>query len=391
MAFKHSNCIVVFNKDKSEVLFCKRAKEPFKGQYNFVGGKVEKDESPINAAYRELEEETGISAKDIKLYRMMDITYYHLNFVLELYVVALQEEMDLVEEVNPLEWLSIEENFADPDRFAGKQNIAHIINVAMEFEAPENKLATTGMYIGVDGCKGGWIASVYDRGSFEIKKYFSIEELVEANKNYNELLIDMVIGLQSNKDEVRPDNAARALIPGRTSTIFAVPARQAVYADTREKIREANKNALGKDLPAQAIAIIPKMRELDEFLQENPTHKNRLKESHPEVCFSRLNGSVVMSRKADGEGITERVGIIKQYMPEITEEYIYQEAKRFKCNADDIVDSIVLCITANLTAQGKTDVIPETVQEDVTGLKMQMTIPNIYIGDDIEILSNERI
>ena len=391
MAFKHSNCIVVFNKDKSEVLFCKRTKEPFKGQYNFVGGKVEKDESPINAAYRELEEETGISAKDIKLYRMMDITYYHLNFVLELYVGTLQEEMELVEEVNPLEWLSIEENFADPDRFAGKQNIAHIINVAMEFEAPENKLATTGMYIGVDGCKGGWIASVYDRGSFEIKKYFSIEELVEANKNYNELLIDMVIGLQSNKDEVRPDNAARALIPGRTSTIFAVPARQAVYADTREKIREANKNALGKDLPAQAIAIIPKMRELDEFLQENPTHKNRLKESHPEVCFSRLNGSVVMSRKADGEGITERVGIIKQYMPEITEEYIYQEAKRFKCNADDIVDSIVLCITANLTAQGKTDVIPETVQEDVTGLKMQMTIPNIYIGDDIEILSNERI
>jgi len=391
MAFKHSNCIVVFNKDKSEVLFCKRAKEPFKGQYNFVGGKVEKDESPINAAYRELEEETGISAKDIKLYRMMDITYYHLNFVLELYVGTLQEEMELVEEVNPLEWLSIEENFADPDRFAGKQDIAHIINVAMEFEAPENKLATTGMYIGVDGCKGGWIASVYDRGSFEIKKYFSIEELVEANKNYNELLIDMVIGLQSNKDEVRPDNAARALIPGRTSTIFAVPARQAVYADTREKIREANKNALGKDLPAQAIAIIPKMRELDEFLQENPTHKNRLKESHPEVCFSRLNGSVVMSRKADGEGITERVGIIKQYMPEITEEYIYQEAKRFKCNADDIVDSIVLCITANLTAQGKTDVIPETVQEDVTGLKMQMTIPNIYIGDDIEILSNERI
>ena len=391
MAFKHSNCIVVFNKDKSEVLFCKRAKEPFKGQYNFVGGKVEKDESPINAAYRELEEETGISAKDIKLYRMMDITYYHLNFVLELYVGTLQEEMELVEEVNPLEWLSIEENFADPDRFAGKQNIAHIINVAMEFEAPENKLATTGMYIGVDGCKGGWIASVYDRGSFEIKKYFSIEELVEANKNYNELLIDMVIGLQSNKDEVRPDNAARALIPGRTSTIFAVPARQAVYADTRKQIREANKNALGKDLPAQAIAIIPKMRELDEFLQENPTHKNRLKESHPEVCFSRLNGSVVMSRKADGEGITERVGIIKQYMPEITEEYIYQEAKRFKCNADDIVDSIVLCITANLTAQGKTDVIPETVQEDVTGLKMQMTIPNIHIGDDIEILSNEII
>lgn len=377
MAFKHSNCIVVFNKDKSEVLFCKRTKEPFKGQYNFVGGKVEQDESPMNAAYRELEEETGISAEDIKLYRMMDITYYHLNFVLELYVGTLQEDIELVEEVNPLEWISIEENFADSDRFAGKQNIAHIINVAIEFETPENKLISTGKYIGVDGCKGGWIASIYDRGSFEIKKYSSVDELVEANKNYNELLIDMVIGLQSNKNEVRPDNAARALIPGRTSTIFAVPARQAVYADTREAIREANKSALDKDLPAQAIAIIPKMRELDEFLQENPAHKNRLKESHPEVCFSRLNGSVVMSRKADGEGITERVRIIQAYLPDITEKYIYQQAKQFKCNPDDVVDSIVLCITANLEAQGKCNVIPEKVQEDVTGLKMQMTIPAI--------------
>lgn len=84
-----------------------------------------------------------------------------------------------------------------------------------------------------------------------------------------------------------------------------------------------------------------------------------------------------MSRKADGEGTTERVGIIKQYMPDISEEYIYQEAKRFKCNADDVVDSIVLCITANLEAQGKTDVIPEVVQEDITGLRMQMTIPSI--------------
>ena len=36
------NLIVVFNKDLSKGLFCIRAKEPYKGKYNFVGGKVEK-------------------------------------------------------------------------------------------------------------------------------------------------------------------------------------------------------------------------------------------------------------------------------------------------------------------------------------------------------------
>ena len=36
------NLIVIFNKSLDKVLFCIRAKEPYKGLYNFVGGKVEK-------------------------------------------------------------------------------------------------------------------------------------------------------------------------------------------------------------------------------------------------------------------------------------------------------------------------------------------------------------
>lgn len=48
------NCIVVFDKDKTKTLFCKRMKEPFKGTLNFVGGKVEPGESSEDAAYREL-------------------------------------------------------------------------------------------------------------------------------------------------------------------------------------------------------------------------------------------------------------------------------------------------------------------------------------------------
>ena len=35
---------MVFNKDLNKVIFCKRAKEPYKGVYNFVGGKVEENE-----------------------------------------------------------------------------------------------------------------------------------------------------------------------------------------------------------------------------------------------------------------------------------------------------------------------------------------------------------
>ena len=60
MELKHCNCIVVFDKAKEKILFCKREKNPYKGLYNFVGGKLEQNESSESAAYRELFEETGI-------------------------------------------------------------------------------------------------------------------------------------------------------------------------------------------------------------------------------------------------------------------------------------------------------------------------------------------
>jgi mutator protein MutT len=128
---KVMNCIVVFNREKDKVLFCKRKKEPFKGRLNFVGGKREAGETSEEAAYRELQEETGISRQHICLYRLMDLTYYYQDFILEIYVGRLDQDVALKEETNPLLWLSLEEDFTDRQRFAGEQNIAHIINIAL--------------------------------------------------------------------------------------------------------------------------------------------------------------------------------------------------------------------------------------------------------------------
>ncbi len=142
--YPHMNCIVVFNKEKDAILFCRRKKDPFKGRLNFVGGKVEPGESSMDAAYRELQEETGITRRQIRLYRFMDFTYYHQRFVLEMYLGVLEEDVELSEEKNPLLWLPLTEDFTDRERFAGEQNIAHIINVALLYPLPDRDVASDG-------------------------------------------------------------------------------------------------------------------------------------------------------------------------------------------------------------------------------------------------------
>lgn len=41
-----------------------------------MGGKIEKNENGLDAAYRELEEETTITKDDIMLLHIMDFTYH---------------------------------------------------------------------------------------------------------------------------------------------------------------------------------------------------------------------------------------------------------------------------------------------------------------------------
>lgn len=54
------------------------------GKYwNFPKGKMEKGETGLEAAYREVEEETGIQKKDIRLYQNFQQHYYYRFYVEE--------------------------------------------------------------------------------------------------------------------------------------------------------------------------------------------------------------------------------------------------------------------------------------------------------------------
>ena len=73
------NCpkIVVFSKDKSKVLLCKRKGEAdYDGVFSFIGGKMEtSDESILAGLKREKNEEVGSSFK-IKIYPVYSVNFY---------------------------------------------------------------------------------------------------------------------------------------------------------------------------------------------------------------------------------------------------------------------------------------------------------------------------
>ena len=124
---KKYNVIVFFNKNLSKTLMCKRTKEPYKGMLNLVGGKIERENDGINEAYRELREETNINCDDISLIHFMNIEYVTLDKYLEVYYGILNKDVNLVEEVNKLEWIDMNDNFFDMRKYAGEGNIGHII------------------------------------------------------------------------------------------------------------------------------------------------------------------------------------------------------------------------------------------------------------------------
>lgn len=121
------NVIIVYHPDGDKLLMCLRTHDPYKGLYNLVGGKIEPNECGLEAAYRELYEETGISQDVITLYHLMDFNYPYQDCYVEAYVGRLTRDVTLVEEKHALYWLESHLDYFDRALFAGEGNIGHML------------------------------------------------------------------------------------------------------------------------------------------------------------------------------------------------------------------------------------------------------------------------
>ena len=72
-------CSLAIIRDSDKLLYSLRAKHPYHGYYEFPGGKVEKNETPEDALYRECFEELGIKVTKFSSIGSVVHYYDHLH------------------------------------------------------------------------------------------------------------------------------------------------------------------------------------------------------------------------------------------------------------------------------------------------------------------------
>ncbi len=222
-------------------------------------------------------------------------------------------------------------------------------------------------FVGVDGCRGGWVACP---SNGPIRLFPGFAELVDSYPGAT-FLVDIPQGL-TQAVERDLESVIRARLPGQTSSVFPVPSREAVYADSFEEACRINKRNHGKKLSLQAWYICPKIREVDQALLRTPSWQRRIYESHPELCFRGMSDGRILAPKKTKEGQSERLGLLREH---IDADAVFEQAvadyPRKLVAKDDILDAMVLMLVA---AAGYV-LLRGDVRRDEKGLAIRLACP----------------
>jgi predicted RNase H-like nuclease len=239
------------------------------------------------------------------------------------------------------------------------------------------------MFVGVDGCKGAdncktsWFAiALKDNGDPEAVCFRNVSELWDKYKKASMILIDIPIGLLDKGNEERKcDKEARAKLKSpRAYSVFPAPCRRAIREEDYNKAKEINKDKTEKGLTKQTFAIMPKIRDVDNFLLNNKAARSRIKETHPEICFWALAGHPMVHSKKKSEGQTERIKVLESVYPRADDIITCAKStyRRKELAIDDILDAFAAAVTAMLGSKNKFERLPQKLAKDSQGLPMQM-------------------
>ncbi|MBO6901076.1 MAG: DUF429 domain-containing protein [Rhizobiaceae bacterium] len=247
---------------------------------------------------------------------------------------------------------------------------------------------------GVDGCRGGWIAAVAEIDAQpEIRVFGRFAALVDALPEDALIAVDMPIGLPecSGPGGRGPEKLVRPLLGMRQSSVFSIPSRAAVYssmapassgddgwlaAHRRASAAARETSDPPRGVSIQAFGLFAKIRELDTLLRENPPLRDRVFETHPELCFWRLNGRRPLCEPKKVKGAVYAPGLAERRRLLATAGFDADRVAALPpagAAEDDLLDALAVLGAARNRAAGRQITFPDPPARDAHGLPIAIS------------------
>lgn len=230
------------------------------------------------------------------------------------------------------------------------------------------------MNIGVDGCPGGWLAALESPSSLiECRVYSRFDLLMNDLPQGSIAAVDIPIGLPEGGSRICDLMARQQLGPKRGSSIFPAPIRSLLDAADYRTACDIRERIDGKKISKQLWNIIPKIREVDDFLSRSagvPPAGVHVVEASPELCFLCMADCVpVHPAKRTLEGRRLRMKLLENHFGILIRDVI-DTARRQGGRIEDILDALACLWTARRIRNGSSRRLPEEAPLDRNGLKM---------------------
>lgn len=222
--------------------------------------------------------------------------------------------------------------------------------------------------IGIDGCSVGWVA-VSRTGAWVDK---SLEALL-AMLAPDIVAVDMPIGLADSSARACDRAARRLLGRPRGSSVFPTPTRAALAGRSHTEASDLNAGVSGKRISAQAYNLLPKIREVDALVTTSSHWRERVFETHPEVCFAQMNnGAAIIESKKTGSGRAKRQELVAALFGATAYPGARTALRRRDAADDDIADAFACLFTAERIMRCEHVTLPESPEFDSRELPMRI-------------------
>jgi predicted RNase H-like nuclease len=238
-------------------------------------------------------------------------------------------------------------------------------------------------YVGLEWASRGWFGVILDDGTgWETELFPSVWSVWKYHSDADHVLVDVPVGLPSDARRTC-DVEAKAKLGDRGRRVFYAPVREAVYEGSLPEARAVNEAAAGFSVQNQAWSIVPRIREVDEFLDTRPGARDRLAETRPELCYYALNGRTpVAEPKTTDAGVERRTALLADEHPEAAsicerarDRYTTPRYAPTVGRMEDVLDALAAALTARRMPDDCLT-LPDAPPTDERGLPMRIVYPS---------------